>query len=264
MQTSINVAFILSQLKQVGDLFLTDFKKDAVPQDAETFSTLFSAIEKKSITMLKESISAEYSNIPWIEDEFDMNGQKQSLPIPEYWLFDSMDGAVQYLQHLPGWAFNLVLVREGKPYFAAVYNPLGNEMFYAIEGKGAYLNNATISPSKKTDLTLMLATFNHPPFQNKFDGLNQVIGKSVEKLLNKFGAVRNYGPLGLMLCSLAAGRIDIYYQYGLDTYNWLAGILIAREAGALVLTADGSDWVWGAESLLVTAQPMPDDFFAVS
>lgn len=45
----------------------------------------------------------------------------------------------------------------------------------------------------------MLTTFKHPPFQNKFDGLNQIIGKFLEKLLNELGAVRNYGPLGLML-----------------------------------------------------------------
>jgi len=261
MQKQINIPLILEILKQVGNLFLTDFKKDPIPEDAVTFAALFSAIEQKSIALLKSGLATEFPGIPWIEDEFDINGQKYGSSMPEYWLFDSMDGAVQYLQHLPGWAFNLVLVRDGKPYFAAVYNPLGDEMFWALEGGGAFLNNVPIHPSKKTDNSLMLATFNHPPYQNKFEGLNKAIGKSLEKLLSTFGAVRNYGPLGLMLCSLAAGRIDIYYQFGLDTYNWLAGILIAKEAGALVLNAEGADWVWGDESLLVSAQPLPASFF---
>ncbi len=50
----------------------------------------------------------------------------------------------------------------------------------------------------------------------------------------------------------------------MDTYNWLKGILIAKEASALILTADGSEWIWGAEILLVTAQPLPIGFFVNS
>jgi myo-inositol-1(or 4)-monophosphatase len=261
MQTQINVPYILEQLKIVGDSFLTGFKRDPIPSNAETLGSLFAEIENKALRGIQNSLTATYPDIAWVTDEFDMEGQKSGVSVPEYWLFDSMDGAVQYMQHLPGWTFNLVLVRNNEPYLAAVYNPLDNEMFWAVAGEGAYLNDKAIHPTIKADTSLTLATFNHPPFQNKFEGLNEIIGKSIEKLLTTFGAVRNYGPLGLMLCSIAAGRTDVFFQYGLDTYNWLAGILIAKEAGALILTAQGAEWTWGAESLLVTAQALPPDFF---
>lgn len=70
----------------------------------------------------------------------------------------------------------------------------------------------------------------------------------------------NYGPHGLQLAQIGCGCIELFYQEGLDTYNWLAGILIAREAGATVLTASGQPWQWGDESLLVAAPGVAEKF----
>jgi len=69
-------------------------------------------------------------------------------------------------------------------------------------------------------------------------------------MLDKFGVVRNYGPHALQLAYVAAGRIDLFVQHDLDTHNWLAGILIAQEAGAEILSANGTPWQWGDQSLL--------------
>jgi myo-inositol-1(or 4)-monophosphatase len=103
MQTQINVPYILEQLKIVGDSFLADFKCSPIPGDAETLGSLFAEIENKALHSIQNSLTATYPDIPWVTDEFDMEGQKSGVSVPEYWLFDSMDGAVQYMQHLPGW-----------------------------------------------------------------------------------------------------------------------------------------------------------------
>lgn len=256
----INVPFILESIKTIGDTFLREFKQTPVPQDRETLSVLFNRIEDRCTDFLKERFSGLYPEIPWAGAEFDMQEQEQPLALPEYWLCDAMDGAVQYLQHLPGWTINLVLVRNGQPHFAVIYDPLLNEMFRAKEGEGAYLNDIPVKPADKKDFSLMVTVFEHPPVQTSFPGLNKRIGRSVEELLEHFGAVRNYGPHGLQIASVGAGRIDVFYQEGLDTYNWLPGILIAREAGAQISTADGADWKWGDKSLFVAAPGIIDAF----
>jgi len=253
MQNELNIQVIQDAVKQAGDLFIGDFKKRPVPQDKSEFLALLGEIEEKCLASLKKSLSDCFPETPWLGEEFDRNEQKNPLSYAEYWLCDTMDGAIQYLQHIPGWTINLVLVRAGRPFFAVIYDPMQQEMFWAQEGAGAYLNSQLIKPSKKGDSAVMLAVFNHSSAPSEVSGLNQKTGNSVTELLNHFDALRNYGPHGLQLAYVGAGRIDVFYQEGLDTYNWLPGILIAKEAGAEILTSDGRAWTWGEESLLASS-----------
>jgi len=245
-----SIDYILRTLKVVGDKFLAEFRKQSIPQDLKAFKTAFDSIDESCTGFLKSQLLKEFPDIQWADGEMNLEQQRTPLAHHQYWICDSMDGAVQYLQHLAGWTINLVLVTDGNPTFAAIYNPLEGEMYHAIKGKGAFLNGKVIAPSTKTEKWMMLAAFNHPPFSAKISGLNSRIGKSVIELLDEYGAVRNYGPTGLQIAYVGSGRIDVFAQQGLDTYNWLAGILIAREAGAKILNANGSGWKWGDDSLV--------------
>jgi myo-inositol-1(or 4)-monophosphatase len=171
-----------------------------------------------------------------------------------------MDGAIQYLNHLPGWTVNLVLINNAKPVLSVIYDPLANEMFYAEEGKGAFMNGKTIRPSMKTDTSAMIAVFEYGHQAGHVEELYQKTGAAVTDLLSHFGVIRNYGPHGLQLAYVGSGRIDVFYQEGQDTYNWLAGILIAKEAGADILTTDGRPWHWGESSLMVTSPDTGKNF----
>jgi len=252
MQKEINIPVILAAVKQAGDFFLKDYKKTVIPQNKAEMLTQLQAIEERCLAELQISLADDFPN-PWRGAEFDYNEQRQPLGLTEYWLCDTMDGAIQYMQHLSGWTINLVLVRHGHPHFAVIYDPLAQEMFWAKEGAGAYLNNAPLKLSSKIDLEAMVAVFEYALQYTEMPGLNQKIGASISNLLQNFGIVRNYGPHGLQLAYIGAGRIDVFLQEDLDTYNWLAGILIAKEAGAEILTTDGRAWLWGDESLLVAA-----------
>jgi len=259
MNKQINIQPILDAVKQAGDLFLKDYKINVIPTNKEMFFRELETIDERCMAVLKAVLAPEFPNTPWNTiDEFDSDGQKQPLPLPEYWLCDAMDGAIQYLQHIPGWTINLALIRNGELHFSVIYDPLSDEMFWAREGLGAFMNGKPIQPSVKTDTDFMLAVFEHGHQEPVIPGFNQKHGAAVTDLLNKFGAVRNYGPHGLQLAYVGAGRIDVFYQLGLDTFNWVAGILIAREAGADILNAEGNSWKWGDESLAVSAPGIAD------
>lgn len=256
MQPDPQLSFILDAVKQAGNLFLPTYKRTPIAQDAATLLRQLDDIEQRCLTSLQANLAAAFPTTPWhLGDEFDHNGQKQPLDLPEYWLCDAMDGAIQYLQHLPGWTINLVLMRQGQPYVSVIYAPLEQELFWAQAGGGAFLNGTLLTPSAKQDASMMVAVFEygHQDERHYNSNLNQQVSEGVKKLLDTFGVVRNYGPHGLQLAQVGAGRIDVFYQLGLDTYNWVAGILIAREAGAEVRNAQGAPWHWGDESLLVTA-----------
>lgn len=119
-QNEINVPFIWETVKQAGDAFVAGFKQNRIPWDKASLSVQFDAIEQQCLAMLKSSLAAGFPDTPWRGDEFDYADQRQPLALPEYRLCDSMDGALQYMQHLPGWTINLVLVRNGHPHFAVI------------------------------------------------------------------------------------------------------------------------------------------------
>jgi myo-inositol-1(or 4)-monophosphatase len=255
------IASVSAALHKVGDYYRNEFKTRPVPADWDTFKLRFEEIETKILHDLKLALEGSFPDTPWCSGEFDFREQEKRPKLSDYWICDAMDGAVQYMQQLPGWTINLVLMREGTPYLAAVYEPLAQELFWAVAGQGAYLNDARLTPSTKTEPRLLLVAFDHPPFVNKIEGLSGRIGRSVESLLRDFGTVRNYGPHSLQIASVAAGRIDIFSQEGLDTYNWLPGIFIAQEAGAAVATTSGEKWKWGADSLLVASSAVAENVF---
>lgn len=250
----INIQTILDTVRQAGDFFLKEYKLNPIPTSKEQFFAALGAIDEHCMAILEAGLNSEFPDTPWnTVDEFDGDGQKQPLPIPTYWLCDAMDGAIQYLQHIPGWTINLALIINGEVHFSVIYDPLSSEMFWAMAGKGAFMNGKPIHPLIKTDTDIMVAIFEYGHQEHTIPGFNQKHGAAVTDLLNKFGVVRNYGPHGLQLAYVGAGRIDVFHQLGLDTFNWLAGILIAREAGAEIFNADGNQWGWGDESLVVSA-----------
>ena len=263
MSSPLNVTAVLTAIRQAGDLFVQGYKQTPIPQDYATLLSHLQQQNDQALASLQQQLAADFPDTPWLEgDEFDSQGQKQPLDQPEYWLYDALDGAVQYLQHLPGWTLNVVLVRQGRPQLAVIYAPLERELFWAQEGGGAFLNGVPLHPSTKTDPRHMVAVVNygHQDEAYPMPDLNRKTGAAVTRLLDTFGVVRNYGPHGLQLAQVGAGRLDLFYQEGLDTYNWLAGVLIAREAGATVLNLAGQPWQWGDAGLLVAAPSAAERF----
>jgi len=264
MQNEINIPFILDAVRKVGDVFLKDYKQNVLPANMDDLLKQLENIDTLCLSSLREDLALKFPNIPWhIGDEFDTNSQRNPAEHEEYWLCDAMDGAIQYLQHIAGWTINLALVRNGKPFFSVIYDPLANEMFWAKDGEGAFMNDKLLQLSRKTDFAVMLAVFEYGHQDKSNNNLNTKIGSTVTKLLDNFGIVRNYGPHGLQLAYVGAGRIDLFVQEDLDTYNWIAGLLIAKEAGAEILTTAGTSWKWGSESLLVASKKTTEKYLKI-
>lgn len=264
MQNEINISLILDAVRKVGNVFLKDYKQNTIPQNMEDLLKQLEEIDTLCLTSLKKDLALPFPHIPWhIGDEFDTNSQRNPEEEEQYWLCDAMDGAIQYLQHIAGWTVNLALIRNGKPFFSVIFDPLANEMFWAKEGEGAFMNGKLLEMSSKTDQAVMLAVFEYGHQDKSNNTLNEKIGSTVTKLLGNFGIIRNYGPHGLQLAYIGAGRIDLFVQEDLDTYNWIAGLLIAKEAGAEILTTNGSEWKWGSESLLVASKSIAEKYLKI-
>ncbi|UUZ97695.1 inositol monophosphatase family protein [Paenibacillus sp. P25] len=163
-----------------------------------------------------------------------------------------MDGAVQFLQGVSSFSIALCLIRGGEPVASFIYDPVQKEFFHALKGEGAFLNGVRIRPSAKTDLSVcVLATT--PPvasYQEISSADQSVAGYSRRSLPHAF-AVRALGSVSLQLAYVACGRLDGYFEYGDDLYDWIAGSLILTESGVRVTGIDGSSpFTYGTSGIL--------------
>lgn len=249
MKTDIQI--LTAAVKAIGREFLADFRRTPIPQTMDELLEALHNIETRCFDALQQRIDPHYPGIPWVDDnEFDGDAQQQPAGYEQYWLCDTMDGAIQYLQHIAGWTINLVLIRQGQPYCAVIYDPLTDELFHAQAGEGAWLDTQRLHTSSKQSGSNMVAIWEYGHQLREDPNWKEQTATTIHKLLEHFGIVRNYGPHGLQLAYLAAGRIDLFYQADLDTHNWLAGMLIAKEAGAQILSVDGKAWQWGDAGLM--------------
>jgi myo-inositol-1(or 4)-monophosphatase len=152
------------------------------------------------------------------------------------WLIDPIDGTVNYLYDIPAYSVSVAARFAaaddlGHPILAGVvYNPVSDELFRATRSGGASLNGQTISVTDADELASSLVGTGFAYSAARRRAQAQV-------LLDVLGSVRDIrraGSAALDLCSVACGRLDAYYEVGLNSWDYGAGWLIATEAGAMV------------------------------
>jgi myo-inositol-1(or 4)-monophosphatase len=157
-----------------------------------------------------------------------------SLPGRVRWIVDPLDGTVNYLYGLRAWAVSIAAEVDGAVVAGVVEVPRHGETFTAVTGQGAWLHRGEArqalrcSSGVPLDQALVGTGFGYDP------GRRQVQGEVVAALLPHIRDIRRGGSAAVDLCSVAAGRLDAFYERGLNYWDFAAGGLIAREAGALV------------------------------
>ena len=146
------------------------------------------------------------------------------------WVIDPIDGTVNYLYAIPQWAVSIGVEDADGAAVGVVFDPSKNELWQGIRGGGAVLNGQPLRCSDVTDLgqTLVGTGFG-------YDARRRAVQTRVlPTLLPRVRDIRRLGAGSLDLCSVAAGRLDAYYEQGLSPWDLCAGGLIAAEAGARV------------------------------
>ncbi|MEM9989905.1 MAG: inositol monophosphatase family protein, partial [Pseudomonadota bacterium] len=131
-----------------------------------------------------------------------------------------------------------------------IFAPITDELFYAEKGLGAYCNDKRLRVSGRADLTEALVGCGLP-FKGK-PGREQAL-KETEKVLSETAGVRRFGSAAYDLCMTAMGRLDAYWERGLNSWDVTAGTVLVREAGGEVSTiAPGKDRPHLAKEILAS------------
>lgn len=165
------------------------------------------------------------------------------------WIIDPLDGTTNFAHHVPFVNISVGLWQSGAPLLAVIAAPVLNETFYAVKGGGAFCNGQPIKVSSCDALECALASTGFP---YELEGNIEKIMDMVRKLLANCRGLRRCGAAALDLAYVAAGRYDIFQEFGLQPWDSAAGVLLVSEAGGRVSRNDGSAYYPGDHDVLVS------------
>lgn len=154
------------------------------------------------------------------------------------WIIDPLDGTTNYLHGFPQYAVSIALYEKNQATYGVVYDPFKEEMFTASKGYGAYLNDQRIRVSKAQGFDDSLIgtgfPFKAPQHLDCYLAMFKAIHPQV-------AGIRRAGSAALDLAYLAAGRLDGFWEIGLNKWDIAAGVLLIKEAGGYIGDFSGRD-----------------------
>jgi myo-inositol-1(or 4)-monophosphatase len=154
------------------------------------------------------------------------------------WCIDPIDGTSNFMRGLPHCSISIALLEDNVAQHGVVYDPVRDEMFTASRGGGAYMNERRMRVSQRNGMPGALIATGFPFRQRPRLGVQLRMMKS---LLEDAEDIRRTGSAALDLAYVAAGRLDGYFEFGLQPWDMAAGALLVREAGGVVLDFEGDE-----------------------
>ena len=230
MSIDLNQAleYAVAWAKEVGKIQLSYFRgNDLGIQTKSNVYDVVTRADKESEAFLLDKIQKHYPGHAVFGEE---SGAHAGTA--EYrWVIDPLDGTNNYSQGLPVFTVSIGLQYRGETLLGVVYAPYLNELYTAIRGKGAFLNNAPIHVSDKTELDRSVLATGFP-YDKGIHPVNNI--DNLSRILPHLRGIRRMGSAAYDLCGVAAGFLDGYWELGLKLWDVCAGVLVVQEAGGHV------------------------------
>ncbi|MFA9372643.1 MAG: inositol monophosphatase family protein [Poseidonibacter sp.] len=228
---------LIEIIKEAGEIMKEGYfcKKDITFKAKKDLVTQYDlAIEN----FLKEKFENEFKDFNVIAEESDNTSKIFSNSI----IVDPIDGTTNFVNKVPHTAISVGVYKDKKPFIGIVYNPILNQLFYAIANEGAYCNDEKIEVSDENDFQKALLSTGFPYSSGSCeDDLNDVM-KKMKNVLPKCQDIRRLGSAALDLCYVANGTYEGFYEMNLKAWDVSAGLIILQEAGGKVSNIDGNEY----------------------
>jgi myo-inositol-1(or 4)-monophosphatase len=175
------------------------------------------------------------------------------------WLVDPIDGTLNFVHGVRYWCVSVAFVENGVRRIAAVYDAPNDELFTAVAGKGARMNERPIGVSSTASIDRALVLHG---FVQRHD-LDAHL-RLRRELLAHGAEVKDHGAGALMLAHVAAGRVDAYLEPHMHPWDATGGLLLVEEAGGRVLPYPGRDGVRAGGAVLGSAPRLFDELAALA
>lgn len=235
MQALLNTA--VQAARRAGDIAVRALSRlDQLEIRAKARNDYVTQVDQAAEQAILESIRKRYPGHAFLAEESGHStGESEFL-----WIIDPLDGTTNFLHGFPTFSVSIALRRKDTLEVGVVYDPCRQELFTAMRGRGAQLDGKRIRVSERKELEGALIGTGFP-FRSNLRWMKpylQMLGSVMEST----AGVRRPGSAALDLSYVAAGRLDGFFEFGLEIWDTAAGTLLIQEAGGLVtsLTGKGS------------------------
>lgn len=225
MHALLNIA--VSAARKAGSFISRAVERvDTLQVDSKGYNDFVSEVDRRAEQEIIHIIHKAYPHHAILAEESGGHGGDESV-----WIIDPLDGTTNFLHGFPQFAVSIALQHHGRMEVGVVYDPMRDELFTAIHGSGAQLNDRRIRVSKAKGLeaTLIGTGF---PFKDQTH-IDAYLGM-FKTLLPRTAGIRRAGAAALDLAYVAAGRLDGFWEIGLKPWDMAAGMLLIQEAGGII------------------------------
>lgn len=225
---------VIQAARECGEIILHADRSQIGIKDKEGRANFVTAYDCKVQEELEKRLKEILPQADFLGEEEDCQVDESAEYI---WVVDPIDGTTNFIKDYHVSCISIGLVKNGQRYMGVVYNPYLNEVYSAIRGEGAFLNGKPIHVSNQP-LENGIVLFGSAPY-------NAELAKASFELAYAYFLksldIRRSGSAALDLCSVAAGRAELYFEMILSPWDFTAGALIVEEAGGVVTTLDNEE-----------------------
>src|SRR5688572_25452925 len=184
---------------------------------------LVTAADRASEKLIVERLTSAFPTHSIVAEE----GGGQQVSSEYCWYVDPLDGTTNFAHGFPVYNVSIGLEKAGELVAGVVYDPTRDEMFSAERGSGAFLNGERfkVSTAERLDDALVATGF---PSRRRHQNVNVHFYYQLAMLTH---GVRRAGAAAIDLCYVACGRLDGFWEFGLNPWDMAAGLVILDEAG---------------------------------
>ncbi|KAK0060855.1 inositol monophosphatase 2 [Biomphalaria pfeifferi] len=239
---------------KAGEMIRDAFWKEKSVDTKMSAADLVTETDQAVESTVKAIISAKYPNHKFIGEETTAAAGNHCVWTDEpTWIIDPIDGTTNFVHSIPEVTFSLGFTLNKQVVIGVVYAPIKDELFTAKLNQGAFLNGKKLTVNKTKDISKAVVIMEGGSSRD-VDIVDKKI-KNIYAMVSNSHGVRAYGSAALNLSHIAAGRGDAYVEYGIHVWDFIAGALIAKEAGATVLDPTGSELDYMHRRVLCACTP---------
>ena len=211
----------------------------------KTSQNLVTQADIESEEKIKSIIERHFPQHHIMREEGESTGDSLS---DQLWVIDPLDATNNYAHGIPHFCVSIAFASRGIAQVGVVLDPVRGELFHAIRGGGAFLNDQIIRASNRQSIAQSIIATGF------YYDRGEVMQRTLCAIRNLFNAnlrgIRRTGGAALDLAWTACGRFDGFFEYKLAPWDYAAGSLLVEEATGQVCAADGSDLQVGSGSVL--------------
>ena len=194
-----------------------------------------SAADKKAEQIIYTELAKARPGYAFLMEE---RGAVEGDDAEHRWIVDPLDGTTNFLHGIPMFSISIGLERQGQIVAGVIYNPAMDELYTAERGGGAFMNDRRLRVAARSKLSDAVIGTGVPHLGRGHHG-NYLV--ELRNVMGEVSGIRRMGSAALDLAYVAAGRMDGFWEHGLQPWDLAAGVILIREAGGFVSDDKGGN-----------------------